>query len=107
MKELTSKEGQLDQVAQMKNWKSNGISMLLLLTVLFTISMLIRTFLLLTGLLTCRHCYLPNWKKKLKIFVFLFPSFIIFILIMDQDIKNNKKVLWHINTVSLKLQGGI
>ena len=24
---------------------------------------------------------------------------------MDQDIKNNKKVLWYINTVSLKLQG--
>ena len=32
-----------DQVAQMKNWKSNGISTLLL-TVLFRISMLIRTF---------------------------------------------------------------
>ena len=24
---------------------------------------------------------------------------------MDQDIKNNKKVLWYINTVSLKLRG--
>ena len=33
----------IDQVAQMKNWKSNGISTLLL-TVLFRISMLIRTF---------------------------------------------------------------
>ena len=26
---------------------------------------------------------------------------------MDQDIKNNKKVLWYINTVSLKLQGAL
>ena len=48
---------------------------------------------------------MPNWKKiKLKIFVFI-PLFHNIILIMDQDIKNNKKVLWYINTVSLKLQG--
>ena len=33
----------IDQVAQIKNWKSNGISTLLL-TVLFRISMIIRPF---------------------------------------------------------------
>ena len=92
----------------MKNRKSNGISTLLL-TVLFRISTLIRTFSLLTGLLTCRNCYLPNWKKnKIENLCFLLPSFIIFIIIMDQDIKHNKKsALVHQYRFSSKLQGGI
>ena len=37
-------------------------------------------------------------KIKLKISCFLFPPLLIFILIMDRNIKNYKKVHWYLNT---------
>ena len=92
----------------MKNWKSNGISTLLL-TVLFRISTLIRTFFIIDwfiDLLTLLFAKLE--KNKIENHCFLLPSFIIFILIMDQDIKHNKKsALVHQYRFSSKLQGGI
>ena len=97
----------IDQVSQMKKWNSNGISTLPF-TVLFRISMLIRTFYIIdwfTDLPTLLFAKLE--KNKIENLCFLFPSFLIFILIMDQDIKNNKNVLWYINTVFSKLQEGI
>ena len=52
---------------------------------------MLRPYLLLIGLRTCRRCYLANEKKiKLKNLCVLFPAILIFIVVIDRNITNNK-----------------
>ena len=81
---------------------------MLLFTVLFRISMLIKIFFIIdsiTDLPTLLFAKLE--KNKIENLCFLLPSFIIFILIMDQDIKHNKKSALVHQYSFFELQGGI